>query len=137
MAPVHQDPWTLQQFASTLFLKLPLNVFVFSKNIFPHQASLLTGSAQPTHPVTRIPLSSAFLQTSSKAIWIGVTLMLVRLIEICAIPYSSIYHPIAFTYFKLPGCAFSLNLSHLLLILNLNLPSCFTNIKCNGIGTSG
>ena len=54
-------------------------------------------------PVIRTPLLSALFSTSSKNTWIGVILKLVRLAEICAIPYSSMYHPTALTALQVPG----------------------------------
>ena len=53
--------------------------------------------------MTRTPLSSAFLHTSSKATCTGVTPIFVRFIDICANPYSGIYHPMALTAFSDPG----------------------------------
>ena len=54
-------------------------------------------------PVTRTPRASALRHTSSKATCRGVTAISVRFIETCAMPYSSIYHPMAFVARSVPG----------------------------------
>ena len=60
---------------------------------------------KPTNsdPVTLMPLLSAALSVSSNASCIEVIEILVKLYEICAIPYSSMYQPIPFTAFNFPG----------------------------------
>ena len=72
-------------------------------------------------PVTRIPLAAAQRHTSSKATCKGVTLRLVMFIDTCAIPYSSINHPMALVHFNVPGCMMVLP-SASLRILPVNVP---------------
>ena len=64
-------------------------------------------------PVTRSPLAAAALQTSSKATWSGVAFMSVMFMDTCAIPYSSMYQPIALQPFSVPGIQMVFPLSSL------------------------
>ena len=54
-------------------------------------------------PVTRSPRACAARLTSSKAVCSGVALMSVMFIDTCAMPYSLIYHPMAFVPLSVPG----------------------------------
>ena len=54
-------------------------------------------------PVTRMPRAAAARTTSSKAAWRGVRLMSVMFIDTCAMPYSSMYQPIALVPGRVPG----------------------------------
>ena len=91
-------------------------IFIFSSSEIPRERSCLFKKKSPassmacngikpinSEPVTRKPLAVALLIVSSKALCIEVMLILVKLYEICAIPYSSIYQPIPFTALSLPG----------------------------------
>jgi hypothetical protein len=77
-------------------------------------------------PVTLTPRSSALRHTSSKATCTGVTPILVRFIEICAKPYSGIYHPMAFTAFSDPGIMTGLPSASLTTLPVMGLPSRFS-----------
>ena len=83
---------------------IPRDLFCFFKKYFPASNIEFKG-IRPTNsdPVTLAPLFWAFFDTSSKTVWIGVSVIFVRFIEICVIPNSSIYQPIALTCFKEPG----------------------------------
>ena len=83
---------------------IPVERFCFLRKYAPASVSVRFG-IKPTIsvPVTRIPLFCAHRQTSSKAMWSGVVLILVMFIDTCAIPYSSINQPIALVSFRVPG----------------------------------
>ena len=89
---------------SNSFSETPTERLCFLRKYFP-ASSIACKGINPTNsePVTLIPLSSAFLNVSSKAIWTGVILIFVKFIEIWAIPYSSINQPIPLTHFNDPG----------------------------------
>ncbi len=76
-------------------------------------------------PVTRIPRFWAQRHTSSKATCSGVTLMSVMFIDTCAIPYSSIYQPIALVAFSVPGSMIGSPLSSFSIFPVIGLPSRF------------
>ena len=84
---------------------IPVERCCFFKKYVPASRSVRLG-IRPTIsvPVTRMPRFCAQRQTSSKATWRGVTLMSVIFIDTCAMPYSSMYQPIAFVAFNVPGC---------------------------------
>ena len=84
--------------------EMPRERCCFSRKYFPASMRLRFGT-RPTIsvPVTLRPLAWAALQTSSKALWSGVTLMSVMFIDTCAMPYSSMYQPIALHPFNVPG----------------------------------
>ncbi len=90
-------------------------------------SSMASKGMSPTNsePVTRIPLAVAFLSTSSKAICVGVMLIFVRFIEICATPYSSINQPIPFTAFSAPGIITGLPFSSFTIFPVIGFPSLF------------
>ena len=77
-------------------------------------------------PVTRKPRSSAALQVSSNASCIEVILILVRLYEICAMPYSSINQPMPLTAFSFPGIRTGSPRSSNTFLPVIGLPSRFT-----------
>ena len=54
-------------------------------------------------PATRTPRASAARATSSNARWSGVAAMSVMFIDTCAIPYSSMYQPMALVPLSVPG----------------------------------
>ena len=83
---------------------IPTLLCCFTKKYFPASSIDFRGT-KPTNslPVTLIPLACARSTAASNAMCKGVMLMFVRFIEICAIPYSSINQPIAFTLFNKPG----------------------------------
>ena len=102
--PSSSSPIDLTAIFINSFSETPVERCCFFRKYFP-ASSIAFNGINPTSslPVTRIPLASAFLHTSSKAICTGVTLILVRFMEIWAMPYSSIYQPMAFTDFKCTG----------------------------------
>ena len=74
------------------------------RKYFPASTKHFLGSMPTTSdPVTRKPRLLAASLQASKAACKGVSSMLVRFIETCAMPYSSTYHPMAFTCFNMPG----------------------------------
>src|SRR5688572_17908947 len=86
------------------FSDTPTDRCCFFKKYLPASSNDCRGTSPTSSlPVTRIPLLSAFLHTSSNAMCTGVIRILVRFMDIWATPYSSINHPIAFTAFRLPG----------------------------------
>ena len=105
----------------------PVDRFCFLRKYLP-ASSIAESGIRPTssEPVTRSPLFSALRQTSSKAKCTGVTVILVRFIESCAIPYSSIYHPIALTALRLPGIITGFPSLSLTILPVSGFPSLFT-----------
>ena len=84
--------------------EIPVDLFCLCKKYLPASSIALSGTT-PTNsePVTRNPRSCAFLDASSKAMCMGVIEISVRLIEIWAMPYSSINQPMALQALRLPG----------------------------------
>ena len=76
----------------------------FCRKYLPASSMACSGT-RPTSslPVTRIPLAAARSHAVSNTTCSGVTFILVRLMDICATPYSSINQPMAFTLFSRPG----------------------------------
>ena len=76
----------------------------FLKKYLPASNNASNGT-KPTNslPVTLKPRAVALSQAVSKTLCSGVSYMLVKLMEICATPYSSINQPIAFTDFNKPA----------------------------------
>ena len=86
------------------FSGIPKDLFCFFKKYFPASTNTFLGTNPiNSEPVTLIPLKFALSHVLSKTSCNGDSLIFVRLYEICAIPYSSIYHPIPFTSLNKPG----------------------------------
>ena len=83
---------------------MPVDLCCFSRKYFPASIRLRLGSRPIISvPLTLSPLACAALHTSSKALCSGVALMSVMFIDTCAMPYSSMYQPIALQPFSVPG----------------------------------
>ena len=82
----------------------PSDHFCFRKKYRPASVRHFFGTI-PTisEPVTRKPRLIADSTQASNATCSGVSSMLVKFIETCAIPYSFTNQPIAFTCFNIPG----------------------------------
>ena len=110
------------------------DLFCFFKKYFPASINTFFGTSPiSSDPVTRSPLIWALSHVLSNTSCNGVVFILVKLYEICAIPYSSIYQPIPLRFLKQPGSrrifpflsfkTFPFNLPPSLLILPASLKS--------------
>ena len=106
--------------------EMPVERCCFSRKYFPASIRVRFGiSPTISVPVTLIPLSDAALQTSSKALCRGVTLMSVMFMDTCAIPYSSIYQPMALHPLRVPGIITVLPSASFTTLPVIGLPSLF------------
>jgi len=102
--PSSSSPIDLTAILINSLFATPVDRFCFFKKYLPASSMAFRGtSPTSSEPLTRMPRASAFLHTSSKATCTGVMEILVRFMEICATPYSSINQPMALTSFSEPG----------------------------------
>lgn len=105
---------------------MPTDLCCFSRKYLPASMRLRFGTSPTISvPVTLSPLACAARQTSSKALWRGVALMSVMFIDTWAMPYSSMYQPIALQPLSVPGIITGLPSASLTTLPVSGLPSLF------------
>ena len=105
---------------------MPVERCCFSRKYLPASIRDLLGmSPTISVPVTLSPLASAALHTSSNALCRGVAVISVMFIDTCAIPYSSMNHPIALHPFSVPGIITVFPSASLTILPVTGLPSLF------------
>ena len=107
-------------------LGIPTERFCLRRKYLPASTSVRSGTSPTISvPVTRNPRFWAQRHTSSNATCSGVTLISVIFIDTCAIPYSSINHPIAFVALRVPGIIIVLPVSSFIGLPIIAFPSRF------------
>ena len=103
---------------------MPTERCCFSRKYLPASMRARLGT-RPTIsvPVTRMPRFWAQRHTSSKQTCSGDWFMLVMFIDTCAMPYSSIYQPMALVPFSVPGIMMVLPFSSFIGVPVMGLPS--------------
>ena len=103
---------------------MPTERCCLRRKYFPASTSARFGTSPTISvPVTRTPRASALRHTSSKATCNGVTEISVMFIETCAMPYSSMNHPMAFVAFRVPGRITGLPAASLTILPVMGFPS--------------
>ena len=103
---------------------MPVERLCFSRKYFPASIRDFLGTSPTISvPVTLIPRAAAARHTSSNALCSGVALMSVMFIDTWAMPYSSMYQPIALHPFSVPGIMTVFPFSSLMIFPVIGLPS--------------